>query len=154
MVASVQVGAIVLSLIVAAIAVWVNIVLARRRATLDLLLMETSNTHWLDVRNKFIELKKDPPLSQWAHPNKRLSAQFGVIRAYLNRYEIISIGIQEGTISTRIYRRWWRSALVEDWIKVKDLVAQIRKEAGHQKVFIEFEKLAKQWANPSELQQL
>lgn len=123
--------------------------IARRRATLDIMMVEQTNPDWIQMRREFVRLKERGHLSQWAAPDKATSEEFTVIKSYLNRYEIISIGVRRGTLSERIYKEWWRTAFVEDWIAVKPLVLEIRNRHSP-KFFIEYEWLAKRWASIDE----
>jgi hypothetical protein len=146
----IQTVAIVASAIgVAAIIGW-NVRIARRRATLDIVLNEQTHETVITERTQFINLKKKGDLSSWAASDKLNSAEVEVIRAVLNRYELIAIGIQESTLDERIYKRWCRTTLVEDWRAIKPFVFQIRTVNSIPTLFCEFEAIAKRWATASE----
>jgi hypothetical protein len=147
----IQTGAIIVSAIgVIAIINW-NVRIARRRATLDIVLNEQTHETPLAERTLFIKLKKAGNLVTWAAQDKYDSPESETIRAVLNRYELVAIGIKQSTLDGRIYKRWCRSTLVRDWAAVKPFVKEIRTANGMPKIYCEFEKLAVKWASPSEL---
>jgi len=105
------------------------------------------------LRQEFIDrcMKNNPlgdPQEKKAHEEKwgetfddRQSAIFGV----LNRYETFAIGISEGAIDQKLYKRWWRSSMVRDWNDARSTIEQMRKDYESPRLFIEFERLAIKW---------
>lgn len=142
-----QVGAIVVSLLVAAITISYNTRIARRRATLDLLINE--QTHETSVRHRtdFETIKEGGNILQWVSPANLKSDQLQTIRSSLNRHELIAIGIKGRAIDAKLYKRWFRTGLVEDWISFKALIIHIREETKTPSIYCEFEWLAKKWAD-------
>src|SRR5438132_12093611 len=121
-----QSGAIVFSLLGVLIGVITTRKIARRRATLDLIMMEQSNEFLITLRREFIVLREAGHLVQWADPAKIASNETINLRATLNRYELIAIGISEKTLDRRVYKRYSRTTLVKDWIAFKPYVMQQR----------------------------
>ncbi len=147
----VQAAFIFLSFIAAAVAIYYSTLTARRRATIELLISECTDRDWIEITRKFVELKQtQDALVRWALDQNSTSEEFGVIKSQLNKYEMIAIGIRGGTICKRIYKRWWRTQLVADWMKTKSLVHELRGHNGNPKIFCEFEALAKSWAKNDE----
>jgi hypothetical protein len=145
-----QAGAIIASALgVIAIISW-NVRIARRRATLDIVLNEQTHDIVIKERTQFITLKRKGDLSAWAASDKVNEPEVETIRAILNRYELVAIGIKKSTLDPGIYRRWCRTTLVEDWRAIKPFVVQIRTKNSVPTLYCEFESLAKKWANPSE----
>lgn len=146
----IQTGAIIVSAIgVAAIINW-NVRIARRRATLDIVLNEQTHETAIQERTQFINLKKKGDLSSWAASSQANSPEVETIRAVLNRYELVAIGIKKSTLDEKIYKYWCRTTLVGDWRAIKPFVAQIRTVNSIPTLYCEFEALAKKWANSSE----
>ena len=148
----VQTGAIVISAIgVAAVIFW-NLRIARRRATLDILLNEQTHETPIAERTKFLAIKKAGDISRWATADHDNSEQLETIRAVLNRYELVAIGIKGRTLDERLYKRWCRTTLVGDWIEVKPFVTQLRHKNKFPTLCCEFESLAQRWAKENEKQ--
>jgi hypothetical protein len=146
----IQSGAIFLTLIGVGITVWRTAVIARRRATLDLLMAEETGQR-AETRAKFLKLKAAGPLAKWAEPANVSSDESATLRAVLNQYELLAIGIKEGSIAASMYKRWGRTKLVNDWLIFKPMVMQLRQNTHRNTYYCEFEQLAKKWAQKSEL---
>jgi hypothetical protein len=142
-------GIIVSGIGVAAIINW-NVRIARRRATLDIVLNEQTHETAIKERTQFINLKRKGDLSSWAASNHADSPEVETIRAVLNRYELVAIGIRQSTLDEKIYKRWCRTTLVGDWRAMKPFIVQIRTVNSIPSLYCEFEALAKKWANASE----
>jgi hypothetical protein len=146
----VQTGAIVVSAIGVCLSIAWNVRIARRRATLDLLINEQTHETPLSERTEFLKTKSAGDIAKWASPANESLPQAVTLRAVLNRYELVAIGISEGTIDRRLYKRWCRSTLVHDWQSVKPFVTQLRTNTRVWSVFCEFEALARRWATKAE----
>ena len=146
----IQTGAILASALgVFATIFWVRRI-ARRRATLDILLIEETKPEMTKQRMDFNVLRQQGSLSQWATPENINSENTALLRTILNRYELVSIGVHQGIIDEESYRTWCRSALVKDWTICKPFVAQLRQTTQTPALYDEFEKLARRWANAQE----
>jgi len=113
-------------------------------------MIEQTNADLIDNRKKFIKLRDAGHLVQWAAPDKSGSDEAALIRAALNRYELVAIGIFGGTVDGDLYKGWCRTTLVKDWIACKPFVVQLRQSTQTSTYFCEVEKLAKEWASASE----
>jgi Domain of unknown function (DUF4760) len=136
------------------IAVVYNQKIARRRATLDVIMAHQFYPHIIADRRKFIALREQGHLAQWAAPEKASSDEAALIKTVLNHHELVAIGIRRKTLHKKIYKEWLRTGVVKDWIESKPFVAQLRHNTKNKKVFCEFESLAKKWANKSERDQV
>lgn len=145
-----QSGAIFLTFIGVIISASVTRRVARRRATLDLITSEQSTEPLLTIRKKFIELRDAGTLVQWADQTKASSTEAAAIRSVLNRYELLSIGIQEKTLDKRVYKEYARTTVVKDWIACKPFVMENRRIKSIPTFYCKFEKLAKKWATSEE----
>jgi len=110
-----QSGAIFFSLVGVIFSIRATRKIARRRATLDLIMSHQSNEFLYKQRQEYIVLREAGNLVQWAAPDKAASEQQSILRAALNRYELIAIGIKEKTLDGRVYKKYTRSGLVKDW---------------------------------------
>lgn len=146
----IQTGAIVLSALAAALTILWNTKIARRRATLDILLQEQSEASLINERTEYVRLRDAGHLAQYAMPDETGSDNAAIIRSILNRYELIAIGIQQGTVDGKIYKKWCRTTFVKDWIALKPFVTQIRQTAGTSVYLCNFEALGRKWANKQE----
>jgi hypothetical protein len=145
-----QSGAIVFSLVGVIIGIVANRRIARRRATLDLIMQDQTHQALVKLRQDFIALRETGNLVQWAAPAQAASAQQTTLRAIMNRYELIAIGISEKTLDRGVYRRYARTTLVKDWLACKPWVMQMRQNSNTPTYYCEIEKIAKKWAHNSE----
>ena len=146
----IQAGAIIISAIGVIITLLWSRNVARRRATLDILLSEQTDQGTLTIRTEFAKLRDAGHLAKWANPEETSSEQAEVIRSTLNRYELVAIGIRRGIIDGKSYKRWCRTTLVKDWTACKPFVTQIRQNQKTSTFFCEFETLARKWASKAE----
>jgi hypothetical protein len=145
----IQSGAIVASGVAVIITMLVQRGIARRRATLDFIVMQQTAPTMTDQRQKFVELREKGNLQQWATKSGIASPEATLIRSTLNIYELIAIGIANHTLDEEIYRRWYRTTYVKDWIELKGFVGQYQKDYNPT-LFCEYEALAKKLANTDE----
>jgi hypothetical protein len=146
----IQSGAIVISAVGVIMTITANQRIARRRATIDLILLEQTHQELLEARRDFIKLRDAGHLVAWADPAKSNALEVSTMRTALNRYEIIAIGIRESTLNGRLYKRWLRTTVVKDWIACKPFVMQLRQNTQTPSLYCEYEWLAKKWALPEE----
>ncbi len=116
---------------VATASVLANRHLIRMRATLDLIERTESNEHYLKLRASFRRLdanSADPAFfSRVTQPIEELDkALRREIVAYLNHYELVAIGCDQGILDEGFYRSWMRSHLVRDWTLAQPLVEAAR----------------------------
>jgi Domain of unknown function (DUF4760) len=145
-----QSGAIFLTLGGVLISAAVTRGVARRRANLDLIMGEESNELILTTRQKYLELRTAGHMVQWADPAKASTDEAKVMRSILNRYELIAIGIHKSTLNGALYKGFARTAVVRDWIACKPFVIQRRQSTSSPALYIQFERLAKNWAKGDE----
>lgn len=124
--------------------------IARRRATLDLISNREWDGDYIHARKEFNKLKvAQPTLEFWAGNDHKDSPQLNVIRAILNDYELIAIGMKEGILDEPLYKLWFKSSLVNDYKKAAKAIDAIRERTGVPTIYIEFERLAKRWQGES-----
>jgi hypothetical protein len=139
--------------IFAAISIRTTREIARNRATLDYIESYESTDFYQKIRATFILLRTTPngfesiydPQTDADKTNRQHVVSF------LNHYEMLSLGIQYGTISEEIYYRAFRGAVVSDWNAVQPFVlhrrtATVPGRPPSPRAFVEFEWLAHRWA--------
>jgi hypothetical protein len=150
----IQTGAICLSAIAAFFLILWTQRIACRRATLDLIMHQESDLGQIKERRSFIDLRDKGNLLQYAALDKASSVEAASIRATLNRYELVAIGISRKTLDAKLYLRWCRTTLAKDWIACKPFVMQLRQNGGRNTFYCEFETLARKWAEKAEKTQI
>ena len=61
---------------------------------------------------------------------------------YLNRREVMSIFLLDGTMNQSAYARWWGVTFIKEWQAVKPFVQALRAACGDNGLYCEFETLA------------
>ena len=125
--------------------------IAKRRATLDIMLKEQGDPSLLAQRKKFTVLRNSKTIKKYALPEHADSAKATTIRSILNFNELIAIGISKETVDADIYKRFCRTDYVDDWIGCKPFVMELRRQGENSTYYCEFESLAKEWAKEDEL---
>ena len=146
---SIQAGAIIVSAIGVALMIRTNRAIARQRAVLDLIVKEQTDGDMLAARKRFVALKQEGNISEYAKQSNLASEQAADIRFVLNMYEAVAIGIKKKAYDKEIYMDWCRTTAVKDWIACKGFVAKYQQDHSP-KIYAEFEALAKEWANGDE----
>ena len=65
------------------------------------------------------------------------------INMVLNHFELISIGIQLGTLDFAFYRRWYKSSVIRYWELSAPYVTYLRARVRNQSYFHEFEEMSR-----------
>lgn len=89
-------------------------------------------------------------LAKYAH--KEDSKTEVAIRTVLNHFELISLGIQCGTIDYEVFKRWNRSTVLTVWSAASPFISETRKLHNTPMLWHEFEELARDFSsvrNPS-----
>ena len=123
----------------------------RRVARTQLAFSTFSRTAWdedfLKARNVFLSLRNDSNgLIEWAKKEHESSDNVASIKAILNDYELISIGIESGILDEAFYFNLIRGALLEDWSAAKPFVEEIRRRYHYDQYFQGFQELAEKWS--------
>ncbi len=138
-------GAVIVSAIVGLGVLFTNRGIARRRATLDLILHIESDGELIEARNKFTEIKKSTIRSStYGKEEQRASPEAEHIRTVLNINELVAVSIQEGVIDEKVFRRWFNSAFIDDYKSMTGYIEETRKWRNAH-VFKELEGLATRW---------
>lgn len=139
-------GAIIISTICAIIVITTNRAIARKRATLDLIMHIESDGDLIRARNAFIGLKGGSQRSaHWGQEAQKDTEEAKDIRTVLNVNELIAVSIREGVIDERVFRRWFNGAYIDDWQSMTGYLTEVRRYKGNPNIFCEFEALARKW---------
>ncbi len=124
--------------------------IAKRRATLDMILAQQSNALLLEPRRKFAALRSTNDIAKYARSKNKHPDEILTIMSVLNFNELIAIGIDEKTVDEPIYKRYHRTEYVHDWIGCKPFVMELRDQSENPTYYCEIEALAKKWAKDDE----
>nr|WP_034672202.1 MULTISPECIES: DUF4760 domain-containing protein [Acinetobacter]EXB86872.1 hypothetical protein J538_1202 [Acinetobacter sp. 272263]MCK4089646.1 DUF4760 domain-containing protein [Acinetobacter radioresistens]TNX94289.1 DUF4760 domain-containing protein [Acinetobacter radioresistens] len=142
-----QTAVFALSAVIAIFTLWRNERQAKKRATIDLVLMETQDCNFREVKEKFGKYKKDN-LNFTKLACEELidnAEQNEVIMSILNHYEFIASGVFEGALDEKIYKRMKRGVFIRDWKSLEPYVMELRRKEGRKQIYIETQKLAEKW---------
>jgi hypothetical protein len=134
-----------LSSMVAVAAIARNQSIARRRATVDMVMHQKTDATFLDFVEKFNELKadnKNKPLSGFAGDHYKGAIESRAILAVLNNYEFIASGIFRNAFDYDLYQTMQHGIVVDRWDSLESFVKEARKSRSHPTLFQEFERLA------------
>jgi ribosomal protein S9 len=113
----------------------------RLAATLTLLMHTQTNPHWIENRQRFVTLRDSKDgLKKYAQGH---SEEAFSIRAMLNQYEMIAIGIGQGILDEQMYRTYYRGTALKDWTASIEFVTQERQENSN--YWIAFQHLAERF---------
>lgn len=125
------------------------------RATLDFIFNhEIHNRQWLSyLTDCHVTLKlNQEELQKLLKPETDTDREtLQKLYNVLNHFEMIAIGISEGSIHESTYRRWARKVVVTMWEKGRPFITLARKEVANDKFCAELEVLATRWANEAQL---
>ena len=119
---------------------------ARKRATLDMLVAREWDHHYPEIRTEYIKLRNaDGGLEAWADHKYANSPQQMTINNILNEYELIATGIREDILDIELYARWFRGALLRDYASAMNYIRATRQRIRSDSAFSETEWLAVEW---------
>jgi hypothetical protein len=102
---------------------------------------------YIEQRQKFIRLRDENggnELIKHAEPQNEGTDDAAAIRAMLNNYELLAVGIHEGVLDEALYRNYLCSTVVKDFERMKPYIDAIRKR-DMARAYIEYEKLYERW---------
>jgi Domain of unknown function (DUF4760) len=100
--------------------------IAKQKATLDLIEKRESTEHYRQIIDRFSTLRKNCGFDHLNAPVHTDVADRRMLIDYLNHYELVSIGIRQDILDSRIYRAWIEGSFVRDWNAVADGVQRER----------------------------
>jgi hypothetical protein len=130
---------------IAVIAIIRNQSIARRRATVDMVMHQKTDATLLNFFDTFNVLKgnmRNKPLSGFAGDDFKGAEESKAILAVLNNYEFIASGIFRNAFDYDLYQTMQHGIVVDRWDCLESFVKEARKSRSHPTLFQEFEKLA------------
>ena len=144
----IQTVAFVFSAVGAILIIYRNDRQARKRATIDLVLHNNTNTELNEAKKKIASYHAaGTNLSQYACKDLSEKPESQYMMTLLNNYEFIASGIKEGAFDEDIYKRMNRSVLIRDWEAMNSFVVELRKIFKKDTIYSEFEWLNNKWKN-------
>lgn len=119
----------------------------QKRETISLIMQFHWDKDYIDARKTFIECRENGGVVTCVTDEEKRVA----VNKVLNHYEIMSIGVNSEILSEEIYKLYFRSRLVEDFKKSKGYIEHVRDQTNNEKIFEQYERLARRWASPGEL---
>lgn len=119
-------------------------IIARRQCTFEHIAASESDHDQIAGRKNFRELSKTPgALAALALPEHEHTTEFQMLVTRLNWFELISIGIQRGTIDFEFYRRWLKAGTERTWAEAEDFIRAVRRRQHNDMLYYEFEQLVR-----------
>lgn len=122
----------------------------RRRATLDMVLktfMDDAGRERYAKFKKLMERHKDRSdeldILKLASPDSPVTAERETLRAQINEYELIALGIRRGLFDEKIYKLWFQNQFVRDYESLAQFIAVVREKRPS--VFCEYVWLYTRW---------
>ncbi len=119
--------------------------IAQRRATLDLIVLEQTNSKLFKKRREFLRLRQEGDLIRWASPENAASEAVSHISAVMNKYEMVALGIENEALCEIVYKDWLKTTFVKDWVELQGYVYELRRRHNNPHLYERFERLAKKW---------
>lgn len=140
------------SLAVAYVTIKTNRQIARTKATLDLIEAAESQEYYVTLHRIFTRFRKEAEFRAAILEPRTEEDRTARLRCwdFLNHYELISIGFDEGILDERFYRRWMGYAVLRDYREARDLIIAARAPPspgvpGDEEAYVELEALCVKW---------
>ena len=139
-------GAILLSGLIAAVAIYHNLSTARRRATIDVVMHEKMNPTLVTARRAVLTLHESgAEFIKFALKENVGSEETTQILTLLNFREFVAAGIREKAFDEAMFKRIQFSVVTRDWSNCKGFIMELRKSRDRGTLFKEYEWLAERW---------
>lgn len=129
---------------------------ARERATLDLIEKVESTPHYRALHSAFSYHRRQDCFARLHNPTEaKDKEERQSVLAYLNHYELVSIGLTKKILDEDIYKRWMLGPFVRDWNAAADFIQKERWKRSasedswyyHSPLFEHYQKYACKWSN-------
>ncbi|KGQ46802.1 DUF4760 domain-containing protein [Gallibacterium anatis] len=144
----VQTGAVLLSAIMAVLAILHNGRMARKRTTIDVLLQENQDKELIAAKFTVFNLARDANNSFvdiYFKEKEKQSDTYKQITMLLNRYEFIAQSIHNKAFEEKIYKQMQYTNITRMWDRLCPLIYEIRQRQNASTFYQEFEWLATRW---------
>ena len=139
-----------------AIGWWVQLGIARRRATIDFISrLEVGSREWRETKRTFARItdeSEDPSrLTDLVAPGEPQQWDERIaVASLLGHFEAVAVAIAHKTLSERIYKDWNRSSYIRAWEKARPFVEELREVKKQCSAYKNFQTLAEKWAKERE----
>lgn len=121
----------------------------RRRATLDMVLKtfvdENGQKLYIDFKDVMQRVKSGQvDLMEFADPSCPPSADRQTVRAQLNEYELIALGIRRKLFDENLYKLWFQDQFQRDYRSLEGFICKVREQRPS--VFCECVWLYNRWS--------
>lgn len=121
----------------------------RRRATLDMVLKTFVDPKGQETYIKFKEVMQKYKTNEidilaFADPNCAPSNDRQIIRAQLNEYELIALGIKKKLFDEKLYKLWFQDQFQRDYRSLEEFISKVREQRPS--VFCECVWLYNRWS--------
>lgn len=131
--------------------------MARKRATIDLVLSENQDDNFRGIKEQYALMREDGTnftllvcdTSKDTDRLKEIAEQTEIVIAILNQYEFIASAIFENALDEDLYKRMKKGVVIRDWDVLEGFVLELRKQQNRPKIFCETERLVKRWKHPA-----
>jgi hypothetical protein len=100
---------------------------------------------YIAAKHAFNTLRAESDLVGLASKEKKNTEDGKNVRNTLNDYELIAVGIRHGILDEEIYKSWFKSSLIKDYISADSYISEVRRQESNPDIFCEFEALALRW---------
>jgi len=119
--------------------------LARKRATLDVILKSESDEYFERIYRVFASEKRrnsglEALINAETDSEKKAKVE---VDNFLNHYELIAISINQKILDEQFYKQWMCSTYISHFKASKNYILEIRKSSPY--AYIEFQRLAEKW---------
>lgn len=140
----IQTGAFILSAVAAVVVIYYNGRMARKRATIDLVLHQKSDKELIDALSAVYEMHRQES-NLFEHLPTLQSDEGKCIRLVLNSHEFVALGIRRRAFDEQLYKEMQCTNFLKAWEATRSLVYEIRRQQKSETIFQELEWLAKRW---------
>lgn len=120
--------------------------MARKRATLDVLIKLESDEYYQKVSATFRDVRDGPGLDSLVNPrSEREKSELLDVQSFLNHYELICVGIIECTLDEAFLYQWFRGTFIHHWHDSKSFVEKVRDSSKNRNIFQQYERFADAW---------
>lgn len=120
--------------------------LAKKRATVEVLLRLRLDSDYIRHRDHFRTLmKNEDNLAQFASKAKLDSDATMLIFRILNYHEYLATGVSEDAFDAEIYKRMAYTMCLRDWDRLHGFVTELRQTESSKTLYQEFEHLVRRW---------
>lgn len=123
--------------------------MARKRATLDMIIKTESDEHYRTIREAYLRARDNiglVPLVETEDPEGKELRH--LVQLFLNHYELIAIAIRHRILDEDLYKAWRHSTVKQHWEECREMVQKIQ-DQKQRTAYNEFKALAERWITAS-----